>query len=57
MQGRGKVLAFDKDGKRLQRLVANAERTATSHVITAQQADFLTLDPGSEEFAEVGELR
>ena len=49
----GRVLAFDKDPKRLARLQANASKAGAGGIIHAQQADFLTLDPSSPEYAEV----
>lgn len=50
----GAVLAFDKDPKRLVRLVANAARASADKIISAQCADFLSLDPSEPRFAEVG---
>ncbi|KAI8463734.1 MAG: S-adenosyl-L-methionine-dependent methyltransferase [Monoraphidium minutum] len=49
----GRVLAFDKDPKRLARLVANAARAGAGGIISAACADFLTLDPTEPRFAEV----
>ncbi len=51
----GRVLAFDKDPKRLKRLQANA-KTAGAVSIEAQCTDFLELDPSEPRFAEVGVL-
>jgi putative methyltransferase len=50
---RGRVLAFDKDPKRLKRLQANAERAGAAGIIQARCADFLSLDPLAPEFAQV----
>ncbi|BDA47879.1 probable 28S rRNA (cytosine-C(5))-methyltransferase [Coccomyxa sp. Obi] len=53
MQGRGRVLAFDKDARRLQRLEANAAATGAD-CITARLADFLQLPLStSPEFRNV----
>jgi putative methyltransferase len=49
----GRVLAFDKDPKRLARLVANAARAGAGGIIAAERADFLTLNPSDARFAEV----
>jgi putative methyltransferase len=48
-----KVYAFDKDPKRLKRLQANVARTGAGSIVVPRQADFLTLDPTAEEFAQV----
>lgn len=53
MQGKGRVLAFDKDPRRLQRLEANAAATGAD-CITAHLADFLQLPLAtSPEFRRV----
>lgn len=49
-----KVSAFDKDPKRLRRLQANIDRTGAGHIVTATQADFLSIDPQAPQFAKVG---
>ncbi|GLI69443.1 hypothetical protein VaNZ11_014055, partial [Volvox africanus] len=49
---KGRVLAFDKDPKRLVRLRANAALTGAS-CIEARLADFLSLNPTAPEFREV----
>jgi hypothetical protein len=48
------VVAFDKDERRLERLKENAQRASADGIISARLADFLTLDPSSEEAAHVG---
>ncbi len=50
----GRVLAFDKDPKRLKRLRDNVERAGAGGIVTARCADFLALDTSAPEFAEVG---
>ncbi|GIL96554.1 hypothetical protein Vretimale_2342 [Volvox reticuliferus] len=52
MGNKGRVLAFDKDPKRLARLRSNAVLTGAS-CIEARLADFLSLDPTAPEFREV----
>lgn len=52
MGGKGSVLAFDRDPKRLDRLKANAAATGATNIV-AQQADFLSLDMCSDELREV----
>ncbi|EIE18290.1 S-adenosyl-L-methionine-dependent methyltransferase [Coccomyxa subellipsoidea C-169] len=53
MEGKGRVLAFDKDPKRLKRLKANAAATGAD-CITARVADFLQLPLAtSPEFRNV----
>jgi putative methyltransferase len=47
------VLAFDKDPKRLARLVANAKRAGAGGIVKAECADFLSLDPEEDRFAKV----
>jgi len=54
MQGRGLVMAFDRDKIRLKRLVANAQVTGAS-IISAEAKDFMTLDPKSAKFAKVAQ--
>ena len=52
--GAGRVLAFDKDPKRLARLRANAAAAGASACITARCADFLSLPLATApEFAHV----
>ncbi|KAG1662267.1 hypothetical protein FOA52_002156 [Chlamydomonas sp. UWO 241] len=51
--GGGRVIAFDKDERRLERLVANSERAGASGIISATVADFMTLDPEGEDGASV----
>jgi hypothetical protein len=53
---RSKVLAFDKDPKRLKRLQGNVERAGAAGIIQARCADFLSLDPLAPEFAQVSEV-
>jgi putative methyltransferase len=50
---RGRVLAFDKDPRRLARLVANAQQAGAAGIIKAEVADFLSLDPQEARFAKV----
>lgn len=50
---RGRVLAFDKDPRRLARLISNSKRAGAGQIITAECADFLALDPTEARFAEV----
>eukprot|EP00955_Chlamydomonas_euryale_P094852 364898-Chlamydomonas_euryale.AAC.3 len=47
--GGGRVIAYDKDEKRLARLRANAERTGASGIIVAHACDFLSVDPDGPE--------
>eukprot|EP00798_Chlamydomonas_sp_ICE-L_P032148 gene32148-16678_t len=49
----GSVFAFDKDSKRLARLKENVKKAGASDIITATNADFLTIDPTSADFAKV----
>ncbi|GLC76074.1 hypothetical protein PLESTF_001731700 [Pleodorina starrii] len=49
---KGRVLAFDKDPRRLARLRANAALTGSS-CIEARLADFLTIDPTAPEYRQV----
>ena len=48
MGGKGRVLAFDRDAKRLARLKANAKAAAAS-TIEAQVADFLSLPLATDD--------
>ena len=52
MGNRGRVLAFDRDPKRLERLKANAALTGATS-IEAHCRDFLETDPFSAELAGV----
>ncbi|PNW71282.1 hypothetical protein CHLRE_16g647602v5 [Chlamydomonas reinhardtii] len=52
MRNKGRVIAFDKDPKRLARLKANAERTGAS-CVQARLQDFLSIDPTDPEFGQV----
>jgi len=49
----GRVLAYDKDPKRLKRLQANVKRAGAEDIVTGQCADFLTLNPTCADFAQV----
>lgn len=49
----GRVLAFDKDPKRLKRLRDNVARCGAGGIVTARCADILALDTSADEFAEV----
>lgn len=49
----GKIFAFDRDPKRLGRLEANVALTNSGSIITARCADFLTIDPQSDEYNAV----
>ena len=42
---KGKVFAYDKDAKRLERLKENVEKTGAARIITPHCADFLSLNP------------
>lgn len=53
MQKKGRVLAFDKDRIRLQRLSANAKQAGAEDMIEAQCADFLSIDPRALEYTGV----
>lgn len=53
LRGTGSVIACDKDPKRLQRLVANAEKAGAAGIIHAQCVDFLSVDPSSPQYASV----
>lgn len=48
-----KVFAFDKDPKRVKRLAANVEKAGAAGVVSAQRADFLSIDPCDPQFAKV----
>jgi 16S rRNA C967 or C1407 C5-methylase (RsmB/RsmF family) len=48
-----RVYAFDKDPKRLKRLVANVDKAGAAGIVSAQQADFLTIDPLDPQYAQV----
>lgn len=52
-QGKGRVIAFDKDATRLDRLKATAARAGAASVIDARCQDVLSIDPADPEFAEV----
>eukprot|EP00192_Tetraselmis_astigmatica_P024891 CAMPEP_0117657788 /NCGR_PEP_ID=MMETSP0804-20121206/5517_1 /TAXON_ID=1074897 /ORGANISM="Tetraselmis astigmatica, Strain CCMP880" /LENGTH=295 /DNA_ID=CAMNT_0005464265 /DNA_START=161 /DNA_END=1048 /DNA_ORIENTATION=- len=52
MHGTGRILAFDRDRKRLQRLILNAEKAGAANIV-AEAMDFMTLDTNSEQFKEV----
>lgn len=47
----GKILALDKDARRLKRLIDNATKVGASHIIEAHHADFLSLNP--DEYSHV----
>lgn len=49
----GKVIAFDKDPTRLERLKGNAARAGAAGIISARVADFLSIDPSDSEFSKV----
>lgn len=49
----GRIFAFDRDPKRLGRLGANVALTKSGSIITARCADFLTVDPQSDEYEGV----
>ncbi|EFJ46755.1 hypothetical protein VOLCADRAFT_62249, partial [Volvox carteri f. nagariensis] len=53
MKNQGRVLAFDKDPRRLARLKANASLVGATSCVEARLADFLSLDPTAPEFKEV----
>ncbi|GFR46288.1 hypothetical protein Agub_g7844, partial [Astrephomene gubernaculifera] len=53
MGNKGRVIAFDKDPRRLSRLQANAALTGAAGCIEARLGDFLATDPTAPEFAEV----
>eukprot|EP00775_Hariotina_reticulata_P011098 gene11098-11252_t len=48
----GKVIAFDKDPKRLKRLLANVAATGADGIVEAQQADFLSLDLAAPQYKQ-----
>jgi putative methyltransferase len=52
-----KVFAFDKDPKRVKRLAANVEKAGAAGIVSAQRADFLSIDPMDPQFAQVGANR
>ena len=52
MGNKGRILALDRDPKRLMRLQGNANLTG-SDIIVAQCRDFLQTDPYSPEFSAV----
>jgi len=54
---KGRVLAYDKDPRRLGRLVGNAARAGAGGIVEAECADFLGLDPSEKRFAKVGVVR
>ena len=47
------VIAFDKDSNRLQRLCENSELAGAAAIISPRCADFLSIDPFDEEYADV----
>lgn len=47
MQGRGKIIACDKDPKRLRRLEKNVAMTGTESIIEPRCMDFLSVDPST----------
>jgi hypothetical protein len=49
-----RVFAFDKDPKRVKRLAANVEKAGAAGIVSAQRADFLSIDPMDPQFAQVG---
>lgn len=49
----GRVLAFDKDAKRLARLQANARSAGAAATIQATCADFLSIDPTEPQYVQV----
>jgi putative methyltransferase len=49
--GIGKILALDKDAKRLKRLMDNATKAGATHIIEARHVDFLSLNP--DEYSHV----
>jgi 25S rRNA (cytosine2278-C5)-methyltransferase len=51
--GGGRVLAFDRDPRRLELLRASVERAGASAVVACRRADFLALDPSAAEFRGV----
>ena len=53
MQGQGRVLAFDRDADRRQRLQDNMNAAGATNVVT-QCADFLSLDLSDPRFAASG---
>jgi putative methyltransferase len=48
-----RVLAFDRDPRRLELLRRNVERAGASSIVRAERADFLALDPLAPQFAAV----
>ncbi|KAL4452334.1 hypothetical protein ABPG75_007996 [Micractinium tetrahymenae] len=52
MGNAGSIAAFEKDGKRVERLRANAAATGSS-IISPRHADFLGIDPEAPEFKGV----
>ena len=50
---RAKVIAFDKDSTRLERLRDNSDLAGASSIIDARVGDFLAIDPSEKEFADV----
>ncbi|MEW5317568.1 MAG: hypothetical protein WDW38_008854 [Sanguina aurantia] len=52
MAGEGKIIAVDRDLKRLGRLKANAAATGATSIV-ARHGDFLAIDTASEDFAHV----
>lgn len=52
-QHQGRVLAFDRDPRRLELLRRNVERAGAAAVVAAERADFLALDPSAPDFRSV----
>ncbi|ACO60658.1 predicted protein, partial [Micromonas commoda] len=50
---RGRVRAFDADGKRLKRLARNVSTAGAGAIVDAKRADFLEVDPLDPEYAGV----
>jgi 16S rRNA C967 or C1407 C5-methylase (RsmB/RsmF family) len=48
-----RVFAFDKDRKRLKRLEANVQHVGAGSIVVGQHADFLSIDPSNQQFAQV----
>lgn len=53
LQGKGHVFAFDRDPRRLARLVANVKLTGSTGVVVPKEADFLSVDTQAPEYAQV----
>jgi hypothetical protein len=52
-QGKGCIIAFDKDATRLERLRDTAKRAGAADIIDARCQDMLSMDPTGPEYAEV----